>query len=45
MVNTPKKVVHTYTQAFQVLEFLAEAKVIELVGSGDPTQYKIRKLA
>ena len=43
-VNEPSPVIQTYGEAFQVLEFLATAGVIELVhASTEPKQYKIRK--
>lgn len=45
IVNEPSEVIQTYGEAFQVLEFLATAKAIELVPiSTDSKQYKVRKL-
>jgi len=37
--------IQTYGEAFQTLEFLAQARAVELVPlNGDPNQFKIRKL-
>jgi hypothetical protein len=45
IINEPSPVVQTYGEAFQVLEFLATAKAVELVPvDGEQKQYKIRKL-
>jgi hypothetical protein len=45
IVNEPSPVVQTYGEAFQVLEFLATARAVELVPlDGEQKQYKIRKL-
>ena len=45
IVNEPSPVVQTYGEAFQVLEFLATARAIELVPlDSEQKQYKIRKL-
>jgi hypothetical protein len=39
------EMVQTYGEAFQTLEFLAQARAVELVPlNGDATQFKIRKL-
>jgi len=44
IINEPSPVIQTYGEAFQVLEFLATAGVIELMPtSTEPKQYKIRK--
>jgi len=45
IVNEPGTIVETFGQAFQILEFLAEAKAVELVPiENSPGVYKIRKL-
>lgn len=45
IINEPSPVVQTYGEAFQVLEFLANARAVELVPiDGEQKQYKIRKL-
>lgn len=45
IVNAPSEVVQTYGEAFQVLEFLANARVVELLPIPDsPGTYTIRKL-
>jgi hypothetical protein len=45
IINEPSPVVQTYGEAFQVLEFLATARAVELVPlDGEQKQYKIRKL-
>jgi hypothetical protein len=37
--------IQTYGEAFQTLEFLAQARAVELMPTnGDATQFKIRKL-
>lgn len=44
IINAPSTVVQTYGEAFQVLEFLAQAQVIELIPVEDnPGAYLIRK--
>ena len=44
IVNEPAKIIITYGEAFQVLEFLATAKVVELVPVDEQNkQYKVRK--
>ena len=44
-VNEPGEMIQTYGEAFQTLEFLAQAGVLELVPiNTDKTQFKIRKL-
>ena len=44
-VNEPSTIVQTFGEAFQILEFLAEARVVELVKvDGNIGVYKIRKL-
>jgi len=44
-VNMHGEMVQTYGEAFQTLEFLAQARAVELVPlNGDATQFKIRKL-
>lgn len=45
IINEPSTVVQTFGEAFQILEFLAQAKAIELVEvEGSIGVYKIRKL-
>jgi hypothetical protein len=45
IVNEPSVVVQTYGEAFQTLEFLAQAHAVELVPlEPGSQQYKIRKL-
>lgn len=45
IINNPTTIVETYGEAFRVLEFLAEAKVVELVPiAPELNQFKIRKL-
>lgn len=45
IINEPSTVVQTYGEAFQVLEFLAQAQVIELTPvENNPGAYLIRKL-
>ena len=45
IVNEPSTVIQTFGEAFQILEFLAKAKAIELVEAEDGADvYKIRKL-
>jgi hypothetical protein len=44
-VNMHGEMIQTYGEAFQTLEFLAQARAVELVPlNGDATQFKIRKL-
>jgi len=44
-VNMHGEMIQTYGEAFQTLEFLAQARAVELVSlNGDPNQFKIRKL-
>jgi hypothetical protein len=44
-VNMHGEMIQTYGEAFQTLEFLAQARAVELVPlNGDPNQFKIRKL-
>lgn len=44
-INAPSEVVQTYGEAFQVLEFLANARVVELLPiPNSPGTYTIRKL-
>jgi hypothetical protein len=44
-INIHGEMVQTYGEAFQTLEFLAQARAVELVPlNGEPTQFKIRKL-
>jgi hypothetical protein len=44
-VNTHGEMIQTYGEAFQTLEFLAQAGAIELASlNGDPNQFKVRKL-
>ena len=43
-VNKPSVVIQTYGEAFQVLEFLATAKAIEMKLQEEPNVYKIRKI-
>ena len=43
-VNKPSTVIQTYGEAFQVLEFLATARAIEMKLDRDPNIYKIRKI-
>lgn len=45
IVNKPSVVLQTYGEAFQVLEFLAQAKAVELLPvENNPGAYTIRKL-
>jgi hypothetical protein len=45
IVNEPSTVVQTYGEAFQTLEFLAQARAVELIPiEAGSQQYKIRKL-
>lgn len=45
IVNEPSTIIQTFGEAFQVLEFLAQAHAIELVTVDDKSGvYKIRKL-
>jgi hypothetical protein len=45
IVNEPSTVIQTYGEAFQTLEFLANAGAVELVPlDSSKTQFKIRKL-
>lgn len=45
VVNKPSEVVQTYGEAFQVLQFLETARVVELLEVADnPGAYTIRKL-
>lgn len=45
IINEPSTIVQTFGEAFRVLEFLAQAKVIELIEvEGSIGVYKIRKL-
>ena len=45
VINEPSVVVQTYGEAFQTLEFLAQARAVELVPiEPGSQQYKIRKL-
>jgi hypothetical protein len=45
VVNKPSEVVQTYGEAFQVLQFLETARVVELLEMADqPGVYTIRKL-
>jgi hypothetical protein len=45
VINEPSVVVQTYGEAFQTLEFLAQARAVELVPlQPGSQQYKIRKL-
>lgn len=45
IINEPSQVVQTYGEAFQVLEFLAQAQVVELTPvENNPGAYLIRKL-
>lgn len=45
IINEPSTVVQTYGEAFQVLEFLAQAQVLELIPvENNPSAYLIRKL-
>lgn len=45
IVNEPGETIQTYGEAFQTLEFLAQARAVELVPlDHDKKQYKIRKL-
>jgi hypothetical protein len=45
IVNEPSTVLQTYGEAFQTLEFLAQARAVELVTiEPGSQQYKIRKL-
>ena len=44
-INEPSEVVQTYGEAFQVLEFLANAGVVELTAVEDtPGAYTIKKI-
>lgn len=43
-VNKPSRVIQTYGEAFQVLQFLANAKAIEMHLHEEPNVYTIRKL-
>jgi hypothetical protein len=44
-VNEHGEMIQTYGEAFQTLEFLAQARAVELMPTnGDATQFKIRKL-
>ena len=43
-VNKPSIVIQNYGEAFQVLEFLANARVVELIKLSNPEQYTIRKI-
>jgi hypothetical protein len=44
-VNMYGEMIQTYGEAFQTLEFLAQARAVELVPTNsDATQFKIRKL-
>jgi hypothetical protein len=44
-VNMHGEMIQTYGEAFQTLEFLAQAGAVELASlNGDPNQFKIRKL-
>lgn len=45
IINESSVVVQTYGEAFQTLEFLAQAKAIELVKDSDTEIFKIRKLS
>ena len=45
VINEPSEVIQTYGEAFQVLEFLAQAQVVELTPLADnPGAYTIRKI-
>lgn len=46
IINKDEKLVVTYGEAFQVLEFLAQAGAIELVPTDpkSPQEYKLRKV-
>jgi hypothetical protein len=45
ILNEPGEVIQTYGEAFQTLEFLAQARAVELVPlDSNKTQFKIRKL-
>lgn len=45
VINEPSVVIQTYGEAFQVLEFLAQAQVVELIPvENNPGAYTIRKL-
>lgn len=45
VVNEPSEVVQTYGEAFQVLQFLETARVVELLEVAEqPGAYTIRKL-
>lgn len=44
IINEPSQVVQTYGEMFQVLEFLANAGVVELKLYPDENLYKIRKI-
>lgn len=45
VINEPSVVIQTYGEAFQVLEFLATAGVVELTAvHNNPGAYTIRKL-
>jgi hypothetical protein len=44
-INMHGEMVQTYGEAFQTLEFLSQARAVELVPlNSDATQFKIRKL-
>lgn len=45
IINEPSVVVQTYGEAFQVLEFLAQAQAVELLPvENNPGTYTIKKL-
>lgn len=44
VINEPSEVVQTYGDAFQVLQFLANAGVVELTVTEFPSAYTIKKL-